>query len=206
MTELFGTIKHAGQIEDMAEDFLKLWTPTYLAEMERQLGLDSKSLPHIRAWTRINEFEKWPEDQLPTVLLICPGLAEPPIKDGSGAYRAKWALGVAVVVSASTERATRNIAGIYSAAIRATLLQHRSLGGQALGVDWTDERYDDLPSEDSRSLAAARQVFVVEVADVTNAKLGPDEVLVDHHDPYPPDSVVPDLEHVSNTFELEGSQ
>jgi hypothetical protein len=161
--------------------------PTYLAEMERQTGRNPQTLPHIRGWALHSEFEALPgEEQLPLCVVVSPGLVDEPTKDGAGAYRTKWGLAVAVVVSANTPEASRTLVGLYAAAARGSLLQRRSLGGVARGVEWLDERYDDLDINDERSLAAARLVFAVDVGDVVSVKEGPVEPdpEINHHDPY----------------------
>jgi hypothetical protein len=201
----FHRILTGADVEDAAIALMQKWMPTYLAEMERQTGRTADSLPHVRSWVRTNEFEKFPEDQLPAVLVICPGLADEPVKTGDGKYRAGWALGVAVVVSARDQAVTQELAKVYAAAIRALLLHHPSMEGLARGMEWNDERYDDLAQVDERTLSAARQVFTVEVDDVTTARAGPaaPDPLPDHHEPYPPDAIVPDRDHVDQTIELE---
>lgn len=171
--EVFGEILHGGQVEQAALDILRAWTPTYINEMCRQTGRDVGSLPYVRSWTVVNDFEKWPEDQLPCVLVISPGLAEPPTREGDGTYSARWALGTGVIVSSRSQEETNEYAKLYSAAIRAALLQNGSLAGFAEGTWWEDERYNDLPSEDGRSLAAGQNLFTVEVRGVLASKEGP---------------------------------
>lgn len=168
-----GPMVHAAQVEEAARSTLQAWIPTYLASMERQLGLAPRTLPPPRSWVVSTEVDRWPEEALPSVLLLSTGLAEEPARDGQGRYRARFALGVAVVVSASDEKATDELAKIYTAAIRTCLLQQHSLGGLALGVDWEDERYDVLPGRSRGPLAAGQVVLSVDVEDVVAARSGP---------------------------------
>lgn len=184
---IFERIFHGGEVERAALATLRKWLPTYLAEIERQTDRVAGSLPLVRSWTTVNEFSAWPEDQLPCVLLVSTGLASEPAKDGAGTYRASWALGVAVVVSAAKAAQTMELARIYTAAIRAVLLQHPSLGGVATVIDWIDERYDDLPSDAERSLAAGQGIYRVGIDGVTTTKAGPGgEPRPDRFDPYDP--------------------
>jgi hypothetical protein len=141
--------------------------------MERQSGRAPASLPRVRGWATAADFETWPEDQVPRVLLVSPGLLAPPIADGHGTYRATWSLGLGVVVSAATMDETMVLAKLYTAALRVCLLQHQSLEGFAAGVEWLDENYDDLPSIDSRSLGAGQAIFAVTVDDVSRRWGGP---------------------------------
>jgi hypothetical protein len=169
---------------------LKRWAGTYLAEAERQRNRAPGSLPRIRGWTTASDFEKWPEDQLPCVLLVSPGLAEVPRPDGAGAYRAKFSLGVAVIVSTARMDDTAELAKLYTAALRACILQHQSLEGFASGIDWLDETYDDLESIDTRSLGAGQAIFSVQVdgfARRWNGPTTPDDPPAVDTDPLPID-------------------
>src|SRR5262245_28967569 len=164
---------------------LKRWSGTYLAECERQTARTPGSLPRVRAWTTSPDFETWPEDIIPRGLIVSPGLIEPPKADGTGDYRARWSLGLGVVVSARTMDETMELAKLYIAALRTCILQHQSLEGFAAGVEWLDENYDDLPSIDTRSLGAGQAIFAVEVADVSRRWGGP----VTPSEPPTPDTV-----------------
>lgn len=199
-----GRLVSGRDVELAALAMLKRWTPTYLAEAERQTGRDPKALPRMRSWTTTNEFEKWPEDQLPSVLLISPGLAEPPSPDGRGYYRAKFSLGLAVIVSANTADSTAALAKLYCAVLRACMVQHQSLEGFASGVDWMDETYDDLPSEDGRTLGAGQLIFAVEVEAIArrwNGPAFPSEPPDDDADPLPEDPTVETVEITTQPWE-----
>jgi hypothetical protein len=162
-TQAIGPLVSGRDVELAAMALLKRWSGTYLAEAERQRGYAPASLPRIRGWATAHDFEKWPEDQLPCVLLVSPGLAEAPEPAGTGVYRVHFALGVATIVSARTMDETAALAKLYCAAIRACILQHQSLEGFAAGVEWLDETYDDLESIDARSLGAGQAIFSVTV-------------------------------------------
>lgn len=172
---------------------LRKWSPTYLAEAERQTGRTVGSLPRIRGWTTAPDFEKWPEDQLPCVLLISPGLVDVPNPDGQGFYRARFSLGLAAIVSTSQADETADLAKLYCATLRTCLLQHQSLEGFANGVTWLDENYDDLPSIDDRSLGAGKAIFGVEVSNISRRWQGPPtpaEPPTPDTDPIPDDPTV----------------
>lgn len=169
---IFGPIFTAGRVEMAAMSTLREWMATYLAEMERQTGRPAGSLPQVRSWTTVNEFGRWPEESLPSVLLISAGLSAVPEKDGQGRYRATWGLAVAVVVSARDQASTRELAMVYSAAIRGCLMQRRSLGGVAAATEWIEERYDEIPAA-HRTLAAGISGFEVQIDDVVTTHGGP---------------------------------
>jgi hypothetical protein len=204
MSSIFKDIITRQEVEQAAMITLQTWLDTYLAEVERQKGLAVRSLPRPRSWMRRNEFEHWPEDQIPSIIVISPGIAEPPTGTGSGAFRANWLLGVAVVAEGQQTNNTRDLVGYYTAAIRALIIQRPSLGGFAMGVTWTDERYDDISdTEIGRTLASGQVVFQVTVENIVSTKAGPltpDTPPVDPPDTSP---TWPIADTVSVEYELE---
>ena len=192
---IFGPIVTGADVERAALDTLKLWTPEYLAWVERATGREVGSLPRPRSWVASISIDRWPEEQLPSVLLLSTGLAEEPARDGRGVYRAKFALGLAVVVSARDRRETDDLAKLYTAALRAALLHNQTLGGLAEAVEWVDERYDALPGDRQRrrQLAAGQAVFRVEVHDVVAVKAGPSAPRQDPYPPYPDPPLATDV-------------
>jgi len=191
---IFGPIVDGDDVEQWCLETLATWSSTYLAEKERQKGLQAGQLQRIRSWVTTASFDKWPEDQLPAGLLVSVGLSELPLKDGSGSYRARWQMGLGIVVSARTELETHRLARLYIAAHRALLIQRPSLGGRAAGVVWQDEDYTQLPFDDERSLGAGLANFTVEVEDVTSWGMGPNTpdlpLSPDDTLPWPPDQTV----------------
>lgn len=173
---LFGPLVHSGKVEQAVQSTLQAWIPTYLREIERQHDKDQGSLPSPRSYRLVSESAdpvRWPEDQLPSIIILCPGFAQEPDHQGSGAYRARYAVSVAAMVSARDQGATRQLARLYGIAIAAVLLQKPSLNDFASGVQWVDESYDDIPNDQQRSLACAIEGFTVDVDRVLDTTQGP---------------------------------
>jgi hypothetical protein len=170
---IFGRIVTGADVEAWTWYTLKRWIGTYLSEVERQAGLVAGTLARPRSFTTAPSLDNWPEDQLPALLVLSPGMNEVPQRRGDGYYKARWNIAVACVVSASTEHDSRTLAMRYTAALRALLLQRSSLDGQAQGVAWLSERYDELAYDDVRSLMAGVAEFLIDAESVTNAKAGP---------------------------------
>lgn len=186
------TVITATDVEDAAIATLKPRLEYYL----EQLGL-----PIPRAWTRQTRFNKWPEDQVPAIIIYSPGLAEEPNKRGTGEIDARWTLGIAALVSARDQNSTDRLAKEYGALIRASILQESSLGGFARGVDWMDESYDEIDVMQNRTLSAAEMVFSVEVEGVVNARELP--YMPDGPIPTPSDFVVGSVDvSVENAMEV----
>jgi hypothetical protein len=170
---IFERIVSGADVEDWCEQLVRTWISTYLAEKERQDGLTAGMIPRPRGWTVAPDVNKWPEDQLPAIVFESTGIPELPRKDGGGRYRARWALRITTVVSARDERSSRRLASRYTAALRALFTQRPSLDGNANGVDWVAEAYNELSFDDQRSLGHGTVALLVEVDDVTTAGAGP---------------------------------
>ena len=97
---IFGRIVTGDDVETWALNLFRRWMGTYLAEVERQHGLQAGHWQRPRAYVRVLSFDKWPEDQLPAVMLVSAGIAGPPIKHGDGKIAARWLLGLGVLCSA----------------------------------------------------------------------------------------------------------
>ena len=192
MTSLFGPIVSADQVADAAVATLRTWMPYYVAELERRRPHEDGDPwpPEPRSYRAIASasITGWPEHQLPAVVVVCPGLAARPERDGQGVYRATWQVGVGVIVSARDEAATDRLAGLYGAAARAVIAQQSSLGGFAAGTRWIDESLDDVPVDATRTLRAVVEEFEVDVDAVVSDADGPRELpdpTPDPHDPWP---------------------
>ena len=184
---IFGPIVTGGDVETWAMNLLRKWFSTYLAEVERQHGYSGHDLPRPKGWAIGPTWDKWPEDQLPAVIVSSRGVPVPPAKNGDRGYRARWLLDPGVICSARTQAETHALAMLYGAAVRALVIQRPSLDGHAEAADWIAESYDDLGYDDTRSLYAVRQTFSVEVLDVTFGNAGPTEPDV----PLEPDDTLP---------------
>lgn len=187
-TTIFDRIVTGGDVERWLLQHLRTWSGTYLSEVERQHGVEAGTYQRVRQWTVAGAFEKWPEDQLPAIVLVSPGLAERPLKNGEGVYRARWSIGVSCICSAATMAAAHDMAMIFTAAHRTLLEQKPRLAEGVRAIDWLDERYDDLAFDDTRALYAGQVTTTIEVDSVLNASAGPltpSEPIQPTTDPYP---------------------
>lgn len=191
---IFGRVVAGSDVEEACMGVLKRWTSTYLSEVERQHGLIAGAIPRPRSWTVAPSLDKYPEDQVPALLLISVGLQPPPSRDAGGVYRARWLMGLGIVFSARTQAESHRIAELYLSALRLTLLQRQSLDGfDSDGTDWLDEQYGPDAYDDARSLGWGTAQFTVEVADVATVYAGPttpDAPLTDATLPWPDDPTV----------------
>jgi hypothetical protein len=170
----YGALVAACDVELALVELAQLWIADYLADVERQHGLDVGYLPLPRAWVVSSEVEKMPEDQTPAILVASPGLTDPPRADGRGDFTARWRVLCAVHLSARGNTIALRLVRLYTLALRALFMQQQSLDGLALRrIDWLDERYDTLPSIDDRTVCTGLVELAVEVASVTQRHAGP---------------------------------
>jgi hypothetical protein len=173
MADIFERIVAGFQVEGAAISTIKAWMETYLRELELQIGWPAGKIPNPAWYTTRNEFDSFPTDRMPMCVVVSPGLAEQPTKEGDGKYSAWWGLGIGFAAAARDADSSHILATIYGAAARAIMLHHSSLGGFANGVEWIDESYDDLVNEEERTIRACYNIYRVLVWDVTTKGVGP---------------------------------
>lgn len=196
---MFGPIVSGRTVRLAMQSHLKLWFPTYLAAVARSEGKDPSTYPVFRSWVSSLDLPdgKYEEHQMPSCVIVTPGLLEEPERL-SGKLKTVWAVSVGAVVSGQDRDNTFELAEMYAAAVRTAVMQHTSLGGTVEGVDWIGERFDDIPNDMLRTLAAGSVHFAVEVYPTLELGAGPDEPLVD---PIPDPGVAATFVSVDATIE-----
>jgi hypothetical protein len=202
---VFGPIVTDEDVQAAVAATLQKWMPTYLALIERKVGLAPKSLPVPKVGSYVltddGTLNKKPEDQLPAIVVLTPGVGKvTPKRDGSGKFRAGFVVNVAAIVSAKDQPSTSALAKRYRKALELILIQQPSLGGFAEGVVFQGWRTDDLRSEDDRTIAAGTNVFEVLVAGIAEAGAGLLEPL---DEPYE-ETDLPTITEVTVDIEPEG--
>lgn len=147
MTSIFGPVITGNDVENAVTDTLKLWMPTYLAEMERVSGRDPGVLPAPRSWSTVSTFYQYNDQQLPAAIVVSPGTDGEPERRGDGTYTAVWDVVVAILVKGQDAANANELAKLYAAAVRMIALQKGSLGGFAAGTDWFGETNDEVPPD-----------------------------------------------------------
>lgn len=163
-SERIGPIVHAGVVEAAVIDVLQEWLPTYLAEAVRQHGTGRIATP--KSWAVASDYQRWPEQGLPAVIVSAPGTEGEPRVDGDRMYRADYELRVTAEIIARTGSEARLIGQIYAAAIRVAMMQRRSLGDGMRVTDWRGESNTTLAVEERRTRFASQNIFTVTVPDL----------------------------------------
>ncbi len=199
--QVFGPVIIGTDVEDAVSTTLTTWLPAYLRWIERARGLTANWLPKQASITVSNDLDHWPEEGLPSVQIVCPGLADRPIRRGRF-YEACWNVSLAAYVSAQDRSSTERLAKYYAAALRVLMIQQSGLGSPpfATGVSWLGESYDtNLPDRAQRTLGRAVEHFSVQVDSVAQSLGGPVTVPTD---PVPPAADLPTVQDVDTGIVL----
>lgn len=175
----FGFSIGRGEVLNDVQATIEAFIKDYLAEAERQHGKEPRWLPNFKTYTQVNEFRNWAQDETPVCVIVSPGLAAPPEKKGDGWYMAKFDLGIAIIVQANNRENTNALADMYGPIIRQLMLQQAGYGGLISGIDFEDEKSNDVPETEDRAQAAVQVIFTVEVPGVVNGRLGMTEPSTD---------------------------
>jgi hypothetical protein len=172
--DIFKPIIDGNTLEQAIRDSIRAWWDVYSKEYALQRGYDNP-LPRPRSWIISQDVNRDGADQLPTVVVISPGLTgERPTRDGEGNFTAKWSVGVGIFVAAKNRGSTAKLVREYAAIIRAIVIQKPTFDGVASYVDWVDESYDDaFAFRDDETIAAGQVILDVTVEDVLNKFGGP---------------------------------
>lgn len=175
----YGRVVSPRDVENAVVASLNVWIDDCLGEAERLYGYEPNSIERPRGIIRRSEWTKWPEDQIPVIVVINAGLAQQPIRRANGTYDALWRVGVCPIVSDVDQDATRDLAEAYTVAVRLALLQHKMLkspaypDGFADFTSWIDEQYNDMPELIQRSMNSGRVVLDIGVENVLTEQAGP---------------------------------
>lgn len=195
----YGLILSLHQVEQAIINLADRWFTEYLAEAERQNGFPPRHFPELKDKDVVNDFEKWPEEHLPFLLVMYMGLSERPRRYGDGSYSTRSLFGASIIVSTNSRRNTRIAAAVYAAAFEAMVVQHRGLERPDLvqGLTWIDSRPSELPPESSRSLGAHIMLFEVDVKNVVSEG-GRPPAEDPRPDPYEPPEPLPHVDPIAD--------
>lgn len=203
--QTFGPLIIATQVEDAAQVTLETWMPAYLRWVERLLGKPTDWLQSPQSYVATSDWDHFPEEALPAVLIMAPGTIGAPAQDGRRIYRAIFDLRVGVLVSAGTRSDTERLAKFYGAALRALILGKGSLGNFATGTKWLGESANIKVADDKqRTMATAENRFAVEVREVVKALTGPTNPPAKPAEPPPDEPVATNVEVILKPISLLG--
>lgn len=194
LANIYGRILSPKQVERGVAASIELWIDDYLGELERIDGYQPDAIQRPLGVITSSDLDKWPEDQIPVIVVMNGGLAGPPVRRADGTYDCSWLISVAPIVSDTDFASTRDLSGTYIAAIRACVLQHKLLAsplypdGFADHSIWQGEQPANLRFEQTRTIAAWVCAFEIGVNSVITEQAGPRvpyEPASDDPGPYP---------------------
>lgn len=161
--------------EDDLTEHLKLWLPTYLAEVAEQRGLERGVYPKPKFWATTPALTMATLEQVryPAVLVVSSGAAQAPTRRGDGVYEATYVFGVACLTTGRGEQSSSQNARRYGAAIRTILMQKPGFADYVEGVNWIDERFTDYVNTEQEALSSATEIFNITIKDLGSAAGGP---------------------------------
>jgi hypothetical protein len=186
---IFGPIISDGAVEAAFTTTLQTWISTYLAEAELQNGLAAGVIPRPRSWNVDFDTDAWPEDQQPSIMVVCDGTGDIE-RRARGVYDAWFDVRVGCLVSARDRDSVRTVAQLYTAAISALAVQKGSLGGVAQSTVFLGRTYT-FPDEDNRTLRLGIVAFRTLVTGVLQANAGPVQPVPIEPDPATPGGSYP---------------
>jgi hypothetical protein len=180
----FERIIDAVDVENAVKAVLDDYISIYLGERERSKGYAPNSIERPRGVITASELDKWPEDQVPVLVVLSAGTGKPKAHERK-MYSADWGVGVHCVVSDVNADETRKLGLVYVAAVRAAIVQHGGLGsslhpdGFAQALSWEGERYDATAFVDTRTIFAPLVMFTVSLDETVTGQAGPREPYTD---------------------------
>jgi hypothetical protein len=170
---VIGTAWNPGLLEDRVIDALQTWMPSSLHEVCAQDETVPAPAPLPRSYRVFSEENQWPEQQLPAIVVVSPGVVDEPAQAHAGIWRAKWSLEVTAIVKGPDPHRTRRLAQAYWTAMCLSILQRRSLGDPYTAAVLKDAAMTAVPVEKARTLAGATALFHVEVQQMFSSFDGP---------------------------------
>jgi hypothetical protein len=196
-THVYGEFVGAHHVEAAIFSMLWRWLPSYQHEISREAGMDPKHLLPVRSWRVATNMERYPEDQLPCVILVNNGVPEPPRKhndeNGASVFLAHWSIDLGIQVAAKGQKIRAvpralTLARMYSLAIRLCMIQKRDDDGVMGMTDPLTERPNAVMAiEDDRTTCVAVTSFSVTTDNWSEWGNGPIDPLYPPEDDMPPE-------------------
>lgn len=170
--DIFGPIVTSRDVRQALRDTIRLWATSYIDVMAARSGLD---LPPIGHWEAIYEDRAMPADQQVACWVTTVGTdpKHPPTRQGDGTYLATWLAQANLVIYGRSWDEAHDRMALYSAAIRAAVAQHGSLGGFASATVWLGDATQERERQRTRTVLVGIVLFRITVNGAVNTADGP---------------------------------
>lgn len=198
MTSPHGPLLNFALVEQWILTHAERWFHHYLMRAEEASGVERNTHQMLKSYITANEWDGWPEERIPALLVQDTGLGGAPYREGTGRYRARRLYGAGIIVQAPTRRDARFAAGLYQSAFRTFVLEQPTFNHpeHVAGVEWADERPAPIPAADERNIMGQIMLFYVDLYDVADeggVPRGPDFPNEPDDPPPNPDDPIEDL-------------
>lgn len=183
---LFGPLETPNAVEKAVEKALRKWIPTYLKAVGAQ---NAMRLAPIKSFTVVSEYDKFPEQGHPAIVIESGGLDDEPEEDEEANLSGTYGVQVSIVNHGPEAVKTREVTLAYLTAIVAALVQHRRLSEKIWVKRYIDAAFTGANVDRRRTEVIAAASFLVTHEDFLNIGEGPAEPLPDEGD-WPTVSVV----------------
>ncbi len=161
MPDSFGAVYGGHSVQEAFYNTIELWFPTYIAEMNRQIGSDILKVPLKYRYRP--DYKTNPRGIEADVLVNVPGTVGVPERRNDG-YRTNWSVDVMIYIYGGQDwQETQALTYAYAACLRAIAIQQGGLGGIATQTLWESEEYLEADHEGTRTTGVAHIKFQVTI-------------------------------------------
>jgi hypothetical protein len=169
-TDSFGPLYGGHSVQEAFYNTLQEWLPTYIAEINRQIGTTVLYEPY--EYRHRPEFRTMPRGVSAAILVEVPNTIGTP-QVYHNVIRTDWRVEVMVYVYGTKDwQETQALTSAYAAAVRGAIIQHRGLGGFAVTTNWEGEQYLEGEHTSGRTTGVAHLRFSVTVGNAMNVFAG----------------------------------
>ena len=178
-----GAMIGADDVRDNVKATILTWSDYYLGVLSTRLAAAGRiggvvdgvkqppnPLPSFGKWVNEPKFRNLGTGEPASFLVTVPATTGTPVLQGNREYIATWRVQVEVRVFGTSWEEAADLTSWYEKVVRWCVLQHRSLGGFAMGTKWIGVQYTGEEHTSTRTVGRAVLGFDVEVADVTDVR------------------------------------
>lgn len=170
--DVYGQVLSARDVRQALLQTIQTWSADYIAEMASVTGLP---MAQFGTWEATYEHRTVAPDLTAACWTTCTTTdpKHPPLRQGDGTYSAVWIADANLQIYGQDWAQAADLVAAYTAAVRAAVLQHGSLGGFASATRWLGEASKEIEHQALRTVQVAVISFAVTVEGAVNSLAGP---------------------------------
>lgn len=167
----FGILRGAHSVQEATYRTLEKWFPTYIEEVNRQIGEDVLRVP--KRYTRRPD-ERTLSKYVDASVLVTTSETTHVDRHGDGSVHSVWVTTIEMHVFGTQDfLETQAITMAYTTVARAILAQHPDLGGEVQTLLWHGESFKYGETSSTRYVGLGETVFHITVDTTMNDRRGP---------------------------------